>query len=119
MHTVHQKYYSMPSPHLEGLTCQYVCLIFFFGGRFQLHGRKQHIRALLIDRVMLQHEVNNLFPVKKTFYDTKTAFVGDINLLAVHQLRKLTVEGCQYRSTHQELMRDLLRLTTSTYSQVI
>lgn len=23
----------------------------------QLHGRKQHIRALLIDRVMLQHEV--------------------------------------------------------------
>eukprot|EP00064_Thunnus_orientalis_P007411 superscaffoldBa00000821_g7431 len=56
---------------------------------FQLHGRKQHIRALLIDRVMLQHE-----------------------------LRKLTVEGCQYRSIHQELMRDLLRLSTSTYSQV-
>lgn len=24
----------------------------------QLHGRKQHIRALLIDRVMLQHEVS-------------------------------------------------------------
>uniref|UniRef100_A0A8C9XJ56 Proteasome activator subunit 4 n=1 Tax=Sander lucioperca TaxID=283035 RepID=A0A8C9XJ56_SANLU len=55
----------------------------------RLHGRKQHIRALLIDRVMLQHE-----------------------------LRKLTVEGCQYRSIHQELMRDLLRLSTSTYSQV-
>lgn len=34
------------------------------------------------------------------------------------QLRKLTVEGCQYRSIHQELMRDLLRLSTSTYSQV-
>ncbi|XP_019726122.1 proteasome activator complex subunit 4A isoform X1 [Hippocampus comes] len=55
----------------------------------RLHGKKQHIRALLIDRVMLQHE-----------------------------LRKLTVEGCQYRSIHQELMRDLLRLSTSTYSQV-
>ncbi|XP_041866071.1 proteasome activator complex subunit 4A isoform X1 [Melanotaenia boesemani] len=55
----------------------------------RLHGRKQHIRALLIDRVMLQHE-----------------------------LRKLTVEGCQYKSIHQELMRDLLRLSTSTYSQV-
>lgn len=34
------------------------------------------------------------------------------------QLRKLTVEGCQYRSIHQQLMRDLLRLSTSTYSQV-
>uniref|UniRef100_A0A1A7WAV3 Proteasome (Prosome, macropain) activator subunit 4 n=1 Tax=Iconisemion striatum TaxID=60296 RepID=A0A1A7WAV3_9TELE len=55
----------------------------------RLHGRKQHIRALLIDRVMLQHE-----------------------------LRKLTVEGCQYRRIHQELMGDLLRLSTSTYSQV-
>lgn len=55
----------------------------------RLHGRKQHIRALLIDRVMLQHE-----------------------------LRKLTVEGCQYRTIHQELMKDLLRLSTSTYSQV-
>ncbi|XP_061914340.1 proteasome activator complex subunit 4A [Entelurus aequoreus] len=55
----------------------------------RLHGRKRHIRALLIDRVMLQHE-----------------------------LRKLTMEGCQYRSIHQELMRDLLRLSTSTYSQV-
>ncbi|CAL8299965.1 unnamed protein product [Merluccius merluccius] len=55
----------------------------------RLHGRKQHIRALLIDRVMLQHE-----------------------------LRKLTVEGCQYRSIHQDLMKDLLRLSTSTYSQV-
>ncbi|XP_016892945.1 proteasome activator complex subunit 4A isoform X2 [Cynoglossus semilaevis] len=55
----------------------------------RLHGRKQHIRALLIDRVMLQHEV-----------------------------RKLTVEGCQYRSIHQELLKDLLRLSTSTYSQV-
>uniref|UniRef100_A0A8C8I162 Uncharacterized protein n=1 Tax=Oncorhynchus tshawytscha TaxID=74940 RepID=A0A8C8I162_ONCTS len=55
----------------------------------RLHGRKQHIRALLIDRVMLQHE-----------------------------LRKLTVEGCEYKSIHQELMRDLLRLSTSTYSQV-
>uniref|UniRef100_A0A674B4X0 Proteasome activator subunit 4 n=1 Tax=Salmo trutta TaxID=8032 RepID=A0A674B4X0_SALTR len=55
----------------------------------RLRGRKQHIRALLIDRVMLQHE-----------------------------LRKLTVEGCEYRSIHQELMRDLLRLSTSTYSQV-
>lgn len=27
---------------------------------FQLHGRKQHIRALLIDRVMLQHEASEL-----------------------------------------------------------
>lgn len=36
----------------------------------------------------------------------------------INQLRKLTVEGCQYRSIHQELMKDLLRLSTSTYSQV-
>ncbi|KAJ8385476.1 hypothetical protein AAFF_G00185720 [Aldrovandia affinis] len=55
----------------------------------RLHGRKQHIRALLIDRVMLQHE-----------------------------LRKLTVEGCEYKSVHQGLLSDLLRLSTSTYSQV-
>uniref|UniRef100_A0A8C9TIB6 Proteasome activator subunit 4 n=1 Tax=Scleropages formosus TaxID=113540 RepID=A0A8C9TIB6_SCLFO len=55
----------------------------------RLHGRKQHIRALLIDRVMLQHE-----------------------------LRNLTVEGCLYKTVHQDLLRDLLRLSTSTYSQV-
>ncbi|XP_035255301.1 proteasome activator complex subunit 4A isoform X2 [Anguilla anguilla] len=55
----------------------------------RLHGKKQHIRALLIDRVMLQHE-----------------------------LRKLTVEGCEYRKVHQDLLSDLLRLSTSTYSQV-
>ncbi|XP_031434367.1 proteasome activator complex subunit 4A isoform X3 [Clupea harengus] len=55
----------------------------------RLYGSKRHIRALLIDRVMLQHE-----------------------------LRNLTVEGCQYRSVHQDLLRDLLRLSTSTYSQV-
>ncbi|KAJ8248283.1 hypothetical protein GJAV_G00240340 [Gymnothorax javanicus] len=55
----------------------------------RLHGKKQHIRALLIDRVMLQHE-----------------------------LRKLTVEGCEYKKVHQDLLSDLLRLSTSTYSQV-
>ncbi|XP_072526695.1 proteasome activator complex subunit 4A [Salminus brasiliensis] len=55
----------------------------------QLHGSKQHIRALLINRVMLQHE-----------------------------LRNLTVDGCTYLRVHQKLMKDLLRLSTSTYSQV-
>uniref|UniRef100_A0A671QJC5 Proteasome activator complex subunit 4A n=1 Tax=Sinocyclocheilus anshuiensis TaxID=1608454 RepID=A0A671QJC5_9TELE len=55
----------------------------------KLHGSKQHIRALLIDRVMLQHE-----------------------------LRNLTKEGCCYRSVHQDLINDLLRLSTSRYSQV-
>uniref|UniRef100_A0A8C1Y8U8 Proteasome activator subunit 4b n=1 Tax=Cyprinus carpio TaxID=7962 RepID=A0A8C1Y8U8_CYPCA len=55
----------------------------------RLHGKKQHIRALLIDRVLLQHE-----------------------------LRKLLVEGCEYKTVHQDLLRDLLRLSTSTYSQV-
>ncbi|XP_068596993.1 proteasome activator complex subunit 4A [Brachionichthys hirsutus] len=55
----------------------------------RLNGKKQHIRALLIERVTLQQE-----------------------------LRKLTIEGWQYRSIHQELMGDLLRLSTSTYSQV-
>ncbi|XP_063047941.1 proteasome activator complex subunit 4A [Engraulis encrasicolus] len=55
----------------------------------RLHGSKQHIRALLIDRVMLQHE-----------------------------LRNLTVEGCEYRSVHRDLLRDILRLSTSAYSQV-
>uniref|UniRef100_A0A672NHH0 Proteasome activator complex subunit 4B n=1 Tax=Sinocyclocheilus grahami TaxID=75366 RepID=A0A672NHH0_SINGR len=55
----------------------------------RLHGKKQHIRALLIDRVLLQHE-----------------------------MRKLLVEGCEYKTVHQNLLRDLLRLSTSTYSQV-
>ncbi|XP_043911057.1 proteasome activator complex subunit 4 [Protopterus annectens] len=55
----------------------------------RLHGRKQHIRALLIDRVMLQHE-----------------------------LRTLTVEGCEYKTVHQDLIRDLFHLSTSSYSQV-
>uniref|UniRef100_A0A671S9F1 Proteasome activator complex subunit 4A-like n=1 Tax=Sinocyclocheilus anshuiensis TaxID=1608454 RepID=A0A671S9F1_9TELE len=55
----------------------------------KLHGSKQHIRALLIDRVMLQHE-----------------------------LRNLTKEGCCYRSVHQDLINDLLQLSTSRYSQV-
>uniref|UniRef100_A0A8D3ED43 Proteasome activator complex subunit 4 n=1 Tax=Scophthalmus maximus TaxID=52904 RepID=A0A8D3ED43_SCOMX len=55
----------------------------------KLHGKKQHIRALLIDRVLLQHE-----------------------------MRKLVVEGSEYKVVHQELLCDLLLLSTSTYSQV-
>ncbi|XP_028331301.1 proteasome activator complex subunit 4B [Gouania willdenowi] len=55
----------------------------------RLHGKKQHIRALLIDRVLLQHE-----------------------------MRKLVVEGSEYKVIHQELLCDLLLLSTSTYSQV-
>uniref|UniRef100_A0A8C0IT45 Proteasome activator subunit 4 n=1 Tax=Chelonoidis abingdonii TaxID=106734 RepID=A0A8C0IT45_CHEAB len=55
----------------------------------RLQGKKQHIRALLIDRVMLQHE-----------------------------LRTLTVEGCEYKNIHQDMIRDLLRLSTSSYGQV-
>ncbi|XP_068439481.1 proteasome activator complex subunit 4B-like [Clinocottus analis] len=55
----------------------------------RLHGKKQHIRALLIDRVLLQHE-----------------------------MRKLVVEGNEYKVVHQELLCDLLLLSTSTYSQV-
>ncbi|XP_054614170.1 proteasome activator complex subunit 4B [Dunckerocampus dactyliophorus] len=55
----------------------------------RLHGKKQHIRALLIDRALLQHE-----------------------------MRKLVVEGSEYKKVHQELLCDLLLLSTSTYSQV-
>ncbi|XP_026508317.1 proteasome activator complex subunit 4 [Terrapene carolina triunguis] len=55
----------------------------------RLRGKKQHIRALLIDRVMLQHE-----------------------------LRTLTVEGCEYKNIHQDMIRDLLCLSTSSYGQV-
>lgn len=33
-------------------------------------------------------------------------------------MRKLLVEGCQYKTVHQDLLTDLLRLSTSTYSQV-
>lgn len=33
-------------------------------------------------------------------------------------MRKLLVEGCEYKTVHQDLLRDLLRLSTSTYSQV-
>ncbi|KAI4807509.1 hypothetical protein KUCAC02_027315 [Chaenocephalus aceratus] len=54
----------------------------------RLHGKKQNIRALLIDRVLLQHE-----------------------------MRKLVVEGTVYKVVHQELLCDLLLLSTSTYSQ--
>ncbi|KAM7381432.1 hypothetical protein PAMA_012322 [Pampus argenteus] len=54
----------------------------------RLHGKKQHIRALLIDRVLLQHE-----------------------------MRKLVVDGSEYKVVHQELLCDLLLLSTSTYSQ--
>ncbi|MGH0136569.1 UNVERIFIED_CONTAM: hypothetical protein FKN15_062569 [Acipenser sinensis] len=35
-----------------------------------------------------------------------------------NRLRKLTVEGCEYKTIHRDLLRDLLRLSTSTYSQV-
>uniref|UniRef100_A0A8C6U8T4 Proteasome activator subunit 4b n=1 Tax=Neogobius melanostomus TaxID=47308 RepID=A0A8C6U8T4_9GOBI len=55
----------------------------------RLLGKKRHIRALLIDRVLLQHE-----------------------------MRKLVVEGCEYKVVHQDLLCDLLLLSTSTYSQV-
>ncbi|KAK5608897.1 Proteasome activator complex subunit 4B [Crenichthys baileyi] len=55
----------------------------------RLVGKKQHIRPLLIDRVLLQHE-----------------------------MRKLVVEGSEYKVVHQELLCDLLLLSTSTYSQV-
>ncbi|XP_031439180.1 proteasome activator complex subunit 4B isoform X1 [Clupea harengus] len=55
----------------------------------RLHGRKQHIRALLIDRVLLQHE-----------------------------MRKLLVEGSEYKTIHKDLLMDLLCLSTSAYSQV-
>ncbi|XP_062269925.1 proteasome activator complex subunit 4B [Platichthys flesus] len=55
----------------------------------RLLGKKQHIRALLIDRVLLQHE-----------------------------MRKLVVEGSEYKVVHQDLLCDLLLLSTSTYSQV-
>uniref|UniRef100_A0A8C4HVE7 Proteasome activator complex subunit 4 n=1 Tax=Dicentrarchus labrax TaxID=13489 RepID=A0A8C4HVE7_DICLA len=55
----------------------------------RLHGKKQHIRALLIDRVLLQHE-----------------------------MRKLVVDGSEYKVVHQELLCNLLLLSTSTYSQV-
>lgn len=55
----------------------------------RLHGKKQHIRALLIDRALLQHE-----------------------------MRKLVVEGSEYKVVHQELLCNLLLLSTSTYSQV-
>lgn len=34
-------------------------------------------------------------------------------------MRKLLVEGCEYKTVHQDLLRDLLRLSTSTYSQVL
>ncbi|CAL1599788.1 unnamed protein product [Knipowitschia caucasica] len=55
----------------------------------RLLGKKKHIRALLIDRVLLQHE-----------------------------MRKLVVEGCEYKVVHQDLLSDLLLLSTSSYSQV-
>ncbi|XP_074520213.1 proteasome activator complex subunit 4B [Halichoeres trimaculatus] len=55
----------------------------------RLLGKKLHIRALLIDRVLLQHE-----------------------------MRKLVVDSSEYKVVHQELLCNLLLLSTSTYSQV-
>uniref|UniRef100_A0A669AYM5 Proteasome activator Blm10 mid region domain-containing protein n=1 Tax=Oreochromis niloticus TaxID=8128 RepID=A0A669AYM5_ORENI len=55
----------------------------------RLLGKKQHIRALLIDRILLQHE-----------------------------MRKMVVEGSEYKVVHRDLLCDLLLLSTSTYSQV-
>uniref|UniRef100_A0A3Q4HEW2 Proteasome activator Blm10 mid region domain-containing protein n=1 Tax=Neolamprologus brichardi TaxID=32507 RepID=A0A3Q4HEW2_NEOBR len=52
----------------------------------RLLGKKQHIRALLIDRILLQHE-----------------------------MRKMVVEGSEYKVVHQDLLCDLLLLSTSTY----
>lgn len=34
------------------------------------------------------------------------------------QMRKLVVEGAEYKVVHQELLCDLLLLCTSTYSEV-
>jgi len=36
----------------------------------------------------------------------------------VFQLRNLTIDGCSYSYVHQDLMKDLLKLSTSRYSQV-
>nr|DBA27145.1 TPA: hypothetical protein GDO54_011320 [Pyxicephalus adspersus] len=43
--------------------------------------------------------------------DTKSLFL-------IIKLRMLTVEGCEYKKVHQDLVRDLLRLSTSSYGQV-
>ncbi|ELW47867.1 Proteasome activator complex subunit 4 [Tupaia chinensis] len=43
--------------------------------------------------------------------DTKSLFL-------IIKLRTLTVEGCEYKKVHQDMIRDLLRLSTSSYSQV-
>lgn len=45
----------------------------------QLHGKKQHIRALLIDRVMLQHEVS---PTGKCYF-CKWNDVREVGLLVL------------------------------------
>ncbi|GAB1609586.1 proteasome activator complex subunit 4-like [Argonauta hians] len=55
----------------------------------KLGGYKSHVRALLIDRVLLQHELRMLLSVKKTF-----------------------------TATHKCLLEDLLSLSTSRYSKV-
>ncbi|TRY87903.1 hypothetical protein DNTS_003218, partial [Danionella cerebrum] len=54
-----------------------------------LSGKKRSLRSLCIDRIVIQHEE-----------------------------RMSLVDGCEYKSVHQDLLRDLLRLSTSTYSQV-
>ncbi|XP_022243744.1 proteasome activator complex subunit 4-like [Limulus polyphemus] len=55
----------------------------------KLVGSKQHIRALLVDRTLLQHEV-----------------------------RVLELQRMPFSTIHKELMNDLLRLATSHYSEV-
>ncbi|GIY87913.1 proteasome activator complex subunit 4 [Caerostris extrusa] len=55
----------------------------------RLLGQKKHIRSLLIDRVLLQHE------------------------LRISEKYKL-----YFSSTHEQLMKDLLNLSTSHYSEV-
>lgn len=49
----------------------------------QLHGKKQHIRALLIDRVLLQHEVS--LTTHTHTLPARTHYVAAIICTGVHR----------------------------------
>uniref|UniRef100_A0AAQ5XCN0 Proteasome activator Blm10 mid region domain-containing protein n=1 Tax=Amphiprion ocellaris TaxID=80972 RepID=A0AAQ5XCN0_AMPOC len=110
---------------LQSLTIVQHCLLGAGGLMPPLKGEPIPELDLLHFKGSHKHEFDSRWKsfnlVKKSMENRVRHFIALLLFLyffVVNQLRKLTVEGCQYRSIHQALMRDLLRLSTSTYSQV-
>ena len=64
-------------------------MLFICDDLLQLYGKKQHLRALLIDRVYLQHE-----------------------------MRILEMKQMPYSELDRQILKDLFIMSTSRYSEV-